>query len=634
MCGLTGGVWTDPHLELTTDELEQMTSVLAHRGPDDQQTWFSAGPRARVGFGHRRLSIIDVDHSRQPISNEDRSITLIFNGEIYNYRELRAQLQADGHVLATAGDTETIVHLYEQHGVGCLQHLRGMFTFALWDESRQQLLLARDRLGQKPLYYRHEAGRLLFASELKSLLQVRNAPRDVSPRALDLYLTYQYVPHPSCILDGYNQLPPGHAAVWKDGDLNVQAYWSPPFDHCDVRPREEWMSTLRETMTEAVRLRMRSDVPLGAFLSGGVDSTIITGLMAQLSGQPVKTFSIGFGEQRFDERSYAREAAKLHRTEHTELVVEPSAVDILPQLVWHYDEPFSDSSAIPTMYLSRLARQQVKVALSGDGGDELFLGYDRYRAVRIASLADRLGPLRRIFGVGKLVPGSVRHRSFRRRLKRWLEGLTQNPRERYFNWIAIFNSARREALYRHEFRDQLSGDASKFLFDTYDTVGDRDFVSQTSFVDILTYLPCDILTKVDRASMSCGLEARSPMLDHEVVALAVSMPRDIKQSLRDGKCILRETFAHLLPESVQKRPKMGFGVPIDVWFRGELKEMLHDVLLDSRSSDRGWFDPSVVRELIESHTSGRADHAYRLWSLLILELWSRTFLDGGMINPP
>ncbi len=632
MCGLTGGVWNNPSQAISPDELERMTSVIAHRGPDDQQTWLSEplSNGVRAAFGHRRLSIIDLDNSQQPLANEDGSITVAFNGEIYNYRELREQLQAKGHTLRTAGDTETIVHLYEEYGDDCVQHMRGMFVFALWDQNKGRLLLARDRMGQKPLYYRLEPDRLTFGSELKTLLQVDAAPRQVSACSIDLYLTYQYVPHPHCILEGYSQLPPAHTATWQDGRFETKRYWSPPFDEVD-HARQDWSEELRSTLTEAVRLRMRSDVPLGAFLSGGVDSTLIVGLMSQLSDQPIRTFSIGFPEARFDERSFARRAAELHGTDHTELVVEPSGLEILSDLIWHYDEPFADSSAIPTMHLSRLTRDNVTVALSGDGGDELFFGYDRYRAVRIASIADKLpAPIRSIFKLGELLPASVRQRSFRRRLKRLLDGFASSPRERYLNWISIFELAQRQQLYSGEFKSELGEhQAAQFLFDAYDSVTGKqtDFASATAFADTITYLPCDILTKVDRASMSVGLEARSPLLDHKVVELAVRMPRNVKQSLRDGKRILKSTFADLVPSDIANRPKMGFGVPIDHWFRGELKSLLSDTLLDSTSASRGWFSQNYIRHLVTEHTSGQSDHAYRLWSLLILELWMRRFVD-------
>ncbi|MGH7127930.1 MAG: asparagine synthase (glutamine-hydrolyzing), partial [Planctomycetaceae bacterium] len=393
MCGLTGAVWSGEHEPLSDAVLRRMTDVLAHRGPDDAGLYFSpqsrgvsarsdGGPCAALGF--RRLSIIDLEGGHQPLSNEDGTIWIIFNGEIYNYRELRPPLEAAGHRFRTHSDTETIIHLYEEHGSDCVEHLRGMFVFAIWDERRRRLFLARDRLGQKPLFYRHDPGRLIFASELKSLLQMPGAPREVDPQAVDLYFTYQYVPHPHCILRGYRKLPPAHWMLYENDRLEVRRYWSPPFDDAEGvqrvqrQPIEETRRQLRETLTEAVRLRMRSDVPLGAFLSGGIDSTIIVGLMQSLSERPVHTFSIGFPIESFDERSYAREAATHLGTDHHEYVVEPSSLEILPRLIWQYDEPFSDSSAIPMMYLSEVTRREVTVALSGDGGDEVFGGYNRY----------------------------------------------------------------------------------------------------------------------------------------------------------------------------------------------------------------------------------------------------------------
>jgi len=652
-----------------------MTDVLAHRGPDDRGLYLSPSQRSRsdasnsgrqgtsgasavagaangdtgarrggAALGHRRLSIIDLGGGHQPLSNEDDTIWIVFNGEIYNYRELRPGLESAGHHFRTATDTETIIHLYEEYGDDCVNHLRGMFAFALWDEKRQRLLLARDRLGKKPLVYRLDPGRILFASELKSLLQVPGVPRTLDPRALDYFLTYQYVPHPHCILEGYHKLPPGHLAVFERGNLAVRRYWSPPFEEPGASPTgggaatadwspDRWRQELRATLTEAVRLRMRSDVPLGAFLSGGIDSTIISGLMQQLSERPVHTFSIGFPVRQFDETSYAREAARHLRTEHHEMVVEPHALSILPRLIWHYDEPFSDSSAIPTMYLSEMTRQTVTVALSGDGGDELFAGYDRYRAVRFGMAIDRLPrPVRALITarIWQKIPASVRQRSFRRRVRRLLAELGKPPEKRYLRWISIFDAERRHELYTADLRARLGDvDSSDALLAAYAECPTRDFVTRTTCADVLTYLPCDILKKVDIASMAYGLECRCPFLDHQVAELAARMPIELKQTPQQGKKILIETFADLLPASIQKRSKMGFGVPLDHWFRGELRPLLHDALLDRKSLERGYFEPAVVRRLVEEHDQKRWDHSYRLWALLCFEMWHRMFLDAA-----
>ncbi|HXY37784.1 MAG TPA: asparagine synthase (glutamine-hydrolyzing) [Planctomycetaceae bacterium] len=663
MCGITGVAWTGDAEPVALDVVWRMTNVLAHRGPDDSAVYHSAAgrtfsrhdsppdrfaasrtPGAALGF--RRLAIIDLVTGQQPLANEDETVWIAFNGEIYNYCELRPDLEKRGHRFRTHSDTETIVHLYEEYGPKCVERLRGMFAIAIWDERRQQLFLARDRLGKKPLFYRLERDRLLFGSELKALLQFPGVPREVDPAALDAYLTYQYVPHPECILRGYHKLPPGHWAIYEKGQLQVERYWAPPFADVPnvtngkrihrLKPYESWKDELRETLTEAVRLRLRSDVPLGAFLSGGIDSTIISGLMQQLSQQPIHTFSIGFPVKRFDETSYAREAAKFLGTQHHEQVVEPHALSILPKLIWHYDEPFADSSAIPTMYLSEMTRREVTVALSGDGGDELFCGYDRYRAVRIAERTDRLpGWMKRFLSapLWQRLPSSVEQKSFRRRLKRLLAELSKPPERRYLRWINIFDDGRRRALYTDELAEQLGTvDSADFLLDAYGQCPGRDFITRTTCADVLTYLPCDILTKVDIASMAYGLEARCPFLDTEVAELAARMPIEFKQTSGGGKRILIDTFRDLLPPSIQTRSKMGFGVPLDHWFRGELRPLLFDTLLDSRSLSRGYFRSDSVCRLIEEHDAQRWDHSYRLWALLVFELWQRTYLDPAV--PP
>ena len=670
MCGIAGVAWYQPDRLPDFPEFRRMVDVLSHRGPDDSgffhsqpgcgllppgaaangnvpSQWPQGIPSATgVMLGHRRLSIIDLSGGRQPIGNEDGSIQVILNGEIYNYRELAEELKSRGHHLATSSDTEVIVHLYEEHGDDCVQRLRGMFVFALWDNRRRRLLLARDRLGQKPLFYRHAAGRLDFGSELKSLLQLEDAPREIDPIAVHFYLTYQYVPHPLSILSSYQKLPPASVATFENGDLNVRRYWRPPYESdiaAEIALTDDWkgeapaaakqQSALRETLTEAVRLRMRSDVPLGAFLSGGVDSTIIAGLMQEISEQSVHTFSIGFPVARFDETSYARQASKHLGTIHHEKIVEPAALSILPKLIWHYDEPFSDSSAIPTMYLSEMTREFVTVSLSGDGGDELFAGYDRYKAVRIAAMLDRLpGPLKKLLTarIWQKLPASTEQRTLRRRLKRLLEAYGHPPQRRYLRWVSIFDEDRRQQLLDSQFLDRLNGhDSAEFLVAAYDECPNRDFVTQTTCTDLLTYLPCDILTKVDIASMAYSLEARSPFLDHRVAELAARLPINSKLRGKQGKRILVETFRDLLPADIQTRPKMGFGVPLDHWFRNELKPLLHDILLDDTSLGRGWFRPEGIRQLVDEHSRSEWDHSYRLWNLLVFELWQRTFRDGS-----
>jgi len=615
-----------------------MTHVQRHRGPDDEG-FHSSDVRLTaqnreipgVALGHRRLSIIDLDCGHQPLANEDESVWVIFNGEIYNFRELRHRLEGSGHRFRTASDTEVIVHLYEDEGTDCFSHLNGMFAIALWDANRRQLVLARDRLGQKPLVYRLEHGRLLFASQLKSLLEVPGVSRAIDTAALDAYLTYQYVPHPRTIFQGITKLPPGHLATYRDGRLTIEPYWQPNFNR-EINVSAAEASEQLETLLESsVRLRMQSDVPLGAFLSGGVDSSIIVSQMQRLSERPVQTFSIGFPVAEYDETRYAREVAEYLGTDHHELRVEPSAIDVLPKLVWHYDEPFADSSAIPTYIVSRLARQHVTVALSGDGGDELFAGYDRYRAVRLGAWFDRLPRAMRDAATANLwqrLPGSNRQKAISRRAKRLLQGLAFSPGRRYLEWIAIFNEARRAELYSDEFLTWLPDhDPYAFLDEAFSRACRRDRVTSTSLADLVTYLPCDLMTKVDVASMAHGLECRQPLLDYRLVEFAASLPLCLKIRARRAKRILIDTFGHRLPRSVRSRRKMGFGVPLDHWFRDDLGAYTREVLLDDRATGRGYFQPSAVSRLIDEHQQGVFDHGYRLWSLLILELWMRQWID-------
>lgn len=640
MCGITGAAWTNRSLAVDQSALRRMTDALAHRGPDDSGHYVS--PEGSAALGHRRLSIIDLAGGHQPLSNEDGSVWIAFNGEIYNYQQLQPTLAAQGHRFQTSSDTETIIHLYEQHGPDCVKQLRGMFAFAIWDERKRELFLARDRLGKKPLIYRHESQRLLFASELKAILQVPGIAREIDPQAMVDYLALQYVPYPKSILKRFSQLPPAHCAIYSaaTGDLKLHRYWTPPYENQPLSPGEpstpvtdeEWRRSLRETLTEAVRLRLRSDVPLGAFLSGGIDSTIITGLMQQQSSRPIQTFSIGFPVKQFDERTFAREAAGKLGTDHHELVVDPSAAQLLPKLIWHYDQPFADSSAIPTMYLAEFTRKHVTVALTGDGGDELFAGYDRYQAVSLASRVDRLPRWLRTMithSGWQRIPSSVAQKSRRRRLKRFLAVLGQTPERRYLNWISIFDDVRRQELLSPEFCAQLGDhDAAEFILSAYDRHPGADMVRRTTAVDVDTYLPADILVKVDIASMAYGLECRSPFLDHHVAELAARMPLRLKLQGRQGKRILREVFADLLPESITRRPKMGFGVPLDHWFRGELRDLVSDTLLSQKSLSRGFFWPETVRRLVDEHVTSKWDHSARLWSLLVLELWQQRWIDA------
>ena len=639
MCGICGAVWTDASKAVSRQTLDTMTDLLRHRGPDDRGTlWRVEENGTGIALGHRRLSILDLSpQGHQPMSNEDETIWIVFNGEIYNFESLRRELMAKGHCFRGHSDTEVLVHLYEEEGAEMVHRLNGMFAAVVWDARQRRLLLLRDRIGKKPLFYRYESGRLLFASELKSILAVPDVPRQLNPVALDDYLTYQYIPHDETIFRGTSKLSPGHAAVWQDGNLSVIRYWNPDFNEEDDRLTfDDWSEQLRALVTDAVRIRMRSDVPIGAFLSGGIDSSITAGVMQQESSQPIRTFSIGFPQREYDETAYARQAAERFGTIHREFTVTPDIEGILPKLVWHYDEPFADSSAIPTWYLCEMTRQDVTVTLSGDGGDEMFAGYDRYRAVKLGMVTERLPMFLKRFLAGparNLIPASTRQRSMLRRLKRFLEAIGMDPLEQYLQWIAIFNRQRRNELYTDGFCRSITDtdphhDSLDFLRHAQGRCSYRDRVTATALIDMQTYLPCDLMTKVDIASMAHSLECRAPLLDYRIAEWAARMPIRFKVRGRRGKVILRDTFGNMLPPDIERRPKMGFGVPIDHWFRGPMKSMVRDVLLDRRTTDRGLFQRSFIEGILDDHFSNRFDHAYRIWSLFFLELWMRQWLDG------
>lgn len=655
MCGICGALWTNPLKEVDLPVLDRMTDLLRHRGPDDRGTFWqklSTEMRPGIALGHRRLSILDLSPSgRQPMPNEDETVWIVFNGEIYNFDELRKELLGRGHRFRSDGDTEVLIHLYEDEGERMLERLNGMFAFAIWDSRRHRLFLARDRIGKKPFFYRLEPDRILFASELKSILIIGDVPRKIAPGALDDYLAYQYVPHPQTIFQGISKLPPGHFAVWEPNEsvnenkFIVTKYWNPNWNEDDDKLSfEEWGEELRCLVSDAVRIRLRSDVPVGAFLSGGIDSSVTAGLMQrlgeQIGGEAIRTFCVGFPQAEYDESSFARRTAERLGTRHREFIVSPPSEneikELLQKLVWHYDEPFADSSVVPTWTLCEMTRSEVTVALSGDGGDEMFAGYDRYRAVRLGQLAEKMPAFLRRFlanPIRKLIPGSTRQRSTFRRLKRFLEALDMEPMEQYFQWIAIFNNERRRGLYSDEFFERLDEivpkhDALDFLRQAETNCLRRDRVSRTALVDMQTYLPCDLMTKVDIASMAHSLEVRAPLLDYRIAEWSARMPIHYKILGNRGKVIFRETFKEFLPPDIKNRPKTGFGVPIDHWFRGPLKNFVQEILLDSKTIRRGFFNRSFIETILKDHFANRFDHAYRIWSLLILELWMRRWLDA------
>jgi len=620
MCGIAGIVRA-PGEAPSRESLEAMGCALAHRGPDDA----TQAIYGRAGFSFRRLSIIDVAGGAQPIDNEDGTAHVVLNGEIYNYLELRAELEAHGHRFRTHSDVETVVHGYEQWGDAVVRRLRGMFAFALWDESRQRLLLARDRLGKKPLVYHEAGGRLSFASELRALLQDPAVPREPSLAAIHHYLTFQYVPAPLTAFEGVRKLPPAHFLVFEDGRSRIERYWSLSFRPQLNLDEGEAASEVRRLLRDAVKVRLMSEVPLGAFLSGGLDSSSVVALMSEFG--PVKTFSVGFEDEDYSELPYARQVAARYGTDHHEFVVKPDATEILPRVVEHYGEPFADSSALPTWYLARLTRQHVTVALNGDGGDELFAGYDRYRALAAYRLLARLPAGG---GLAPAIAARAAGMALPARVRRLLAASSSTPEESYARTVSVFAPEEARRLYTPEMiartKEVDPYDGLRRAFAASDA---SDLLGRTLHVDTLTYLPYDLLVKVDIATMAHGLEARSPLLDHLLVEFAARLPSRLKLRGRHGKHVLRRAVADLLPGPILRRRKAGFGVPIGRWFRGELRGYLEDVLLSPAALGRGFFDPAAVRALVRSHVPGLRDRSAQLWALLMLELWCRRFLDSS-----
>lgn len=614
MCGIAGFVGLTPDPDLAHQWLRGMTQRIVHRGPDGAGTFVR--PDGAVALGMRRLAVIDVAGGQQPCTNERGTLQVVFNGEIYNFRALRQTLEAAGHRFTSHSDTEVIVHGYEEWGEAVVNHLRGMFAFALWDEDRQSLMLARDRFGIKPLYlWSAPGGGLAFASELKSLRALPNLPATISTEAILRYLALGYVPDPLSVLEGVGKLLPGHWCRWAPGQAVEQtAYWHP----ADVPEQtgieaEEAIREVRRRLEDAVRCHLESDVPLGAFLSGGIDSAAVVAQMARLTDRPVKTFTIGFDEPGHNEAPGAAEVARALNTDHTELVMRPDADGLLEELVLWFDEPFADSSALPTYLVSQLARQQVTVSLSGDGGDELFGGYTRYRAARRGRRIP--SGVRHLAGqLGDRLPAGTRGRGF-------LQDLGRSAEARFAATVAFPLPVRDGGVVRAELASQsLSLDA--LLSEAFRAGGDRDLLSRMTLVDTVTYLPGDILTKVDRMSMRVSLEARVPLLDHEFAEFALSLPSGLKEREGQAKWVFREAIRPLLPPSVFTRPKHGFSIPLSRWLQGPLRHRLTQ-LLDSKSPLAPWVDREAVHQLVTHVGQGRRSRVGLAWRLVVLDLWLR-----------
>ncbi len=623
MCGISGIFEFDQSRPIERETVHRMNESLRHRGPDDEGIFVGPG----IGLGHRRLSIIDVAGGHQPISNEDGTIWVLLNGEIYNYPELSAELSSRGHQFTTKSDTEAIVHLYEDYGEECFAKLRGMFAIAIWDSRERKILLARDRVGKKPLYYYVDRNRLIFGSELKAVLAADGLPRTIDPLAVCDYFSFSYIPAPKTVYKNIRKLQPAHYLVVSRSGLRETEYWKLSFSNVKNYSEDEWCELIRQQLCEATRIRLMSEVPLGAFLSGGVDSSSVVAMMSRLMDRPVTTCSIGFSADKYDESEFARQIADQFRSDHHEETVEVNALDVLDKLAWHYDEPFADSSAVPTYYVSKVARRQVTVALGGDGGDENFAGYRRYIFDRAENQLRSYLPesLRRtVFGpLGRMYPG-LAWAPRPLRAKATFQSLARTPLEGYFNSISVFRPDEKPRLFTPEFRQQIADyDSLEVLRRHYESADTTDPLSRIQYVDIKTYLPDDILTKVDRASMAVSLELRAPILDHRFMELVASIPSDLKLRGRTGKYIFKKAMEPVLPKDILYRPKQGFAIPLDQWFRRELKDVAYQLIIENNHG--GILDTRYLKHIWKQHQAGIFDRSAYLWTVLMFRKWQQVF---------
>lgn len=630
MCGICGNFHYSDNRPVNAEVIHRMAHSLKHRGPDDEGYYI----HKNIGLGFRRLSIIDLERGNQPLANEDDTIWIVFNGEIYNYPDLQVELSARGHFLKTGSDTEVIVHLYEDYGFACLDHLRGMFSFALWDAKEQRLFLARDRVGKKPLLYLDKKGSLTFASELKALLKLDGVDKDIDLPALDDYLSLQYIPHPATIIKGIRKLPPGHYLVCDSRGIKITRYWQLDYSQKSELSEREYREAILDHLQEAIRIRLRSDVPVGALLSGGTDSGAVVGMASQISNYPIKTFSVGFREEKFNELPYARLIVSRFQTDHTETVLQPEAMTLLPALAYYFDEPFADSSAIPTYCISDIAARQVKVVLTGDGGDESFAGYPRYRKINWHRIV-------------RFFPQS----SFEN-LEQWAMGLLFGcndqavklnqihtkilraffPDLRCFHFREFFHGRFKNLLY-NDFTHQVLQDSHmkriksmRQLWSSKAT--ELSIIDYMLALDLSWYLPDDLMYKTDIASMANSVEARCPFLDHKFLEFSASIPPQWKVRRGTGKYILKRALEGFLPPETIYRKKMGFTVPLHQWFRKELRDLSYDLLLSPNSLCGNFFRISYIEKMLEEHQAYKNDHGRRLWALVMLEMWAKTHLKG------
>lgn len=627
MCGICGTVSFQNGDFLNDELLRRMNQSLFHRGPDDQGYYrdnFAA-------LAMRRLSIIDLETGQQPISNEDGSVWVVYNGEIYNFHEVRSQLESKGHQFRTQSDTEVIVHAYEEYDLACANHFNGMFAIAVWDRRLRRLVLIRDRIGVKPLFYWAAGGKLVFGSELKAVIAHKQVPRQLDLEGLDNFLSLEYIPGPRTIFRNIHKLPPGHLLVFEEAGLKLQQYWELPYSPV-VGDEEACAENLADLIQDSVRLRMISDVPLGAFLSGGIDSSSIVAYMSQMASKPVQTFSIGFDDDTYNELPDAQVAADYFGASHTTQIINPDIAGLAQKLIYHLDEPMGDFSIFPTFLVSQLASQSVKVVLSGDGGDELFAGYDTYLAESLSRYYQWLpGTLRRMAlpALANRIPPQPAKKGLLNKSKRMVEGAALDPSLQHTRWMIFISDAEKEKLYRPDICSSLNGYTTSSIFEGYFRKAARfDPLAQQQYVDIKTYLADDILAKVDRMSMAVSIEARVPLLDYRIAEFALNLPPQMKLHRSRTKVILRRAMQRMLPELSLTKPKQGFSIPMKHWLRHSLKPMLLDLLSDDCIRRRGYFNPQTVSTWVQDHLEGRVNHSHRLWSLMVFELWHRSLMDA------
>lgn len=630
MCGITGKIYFDNN-SVSEQDILTMNKKILHRGPDDGGVFISQDQK--IGLGHRRLSIIDLSPlGHQPMSYLNR-YWIVFNGEIYNFQEKKELLQKEGYEFKSKSDTEVILALYDKFGKKCLEHLRGMFAFAIYDEQEKTIFCVRDRVGKKPFKYYLNENVFLFASELKAILTQKEYEKEVDYIAIHHYLTLQYCPAPLTGFKNLKKLEPAHYLFidLKTKKVEKERYWKLDYSKKLNLTEKEWKKKIIEKLEECVKLRMISDVPLGAFLSGGIDSSAIVGLMSKLSNKPVKTFSIGFEEEKYNELPYAKIVANKFKTDHKEFIVKPNAIEMLPKLVYHYEEPYADSSALPTYYVSKMTRDFVTVALNGDGGDENFAGYGRYSVQKFGLWYDKIILIHKylILPISKFLASHIKNTFFDRAYL-FAKTLCEKYNYRYLNYIRYFSNELKDEIYTDNFKKKMIGiNSYDIVAEKFNESGTKNKMDQCLYADFSTYLPDDLMVKVDIDSMAVSLEGRSPFLDHEMLELTAKIPFDLKiKGLNNKKYILKESLRGLVPNEVMFRPKMGFGVPIDAWFRGELKNFAYNTLLSEKAISRGIFKKEAVEAILDEHANTKISHAYRIWALITLELWFQQYFDS------